>query len=169
MSIGTLLARTKRYLSRHTYPATRMSKFLTQPSLTWVGGALPWRLKGELRFMSDTLGLVVVPDGFMTNLASVPRLPLVYMLTGGRANMPAVLHDFAYSNRCTWCPTRKQADGLFLEAMENAQDPERELTRDAMYTGVRVGGWRLWRKDDVPVDPPAVTEQEMIGSVHEET
>ena len=37
------------------------------------------------------LETITIPAGFKTDLASVPRLPFAYWLTGGTANRPAVL------------------------------------------------------------------------------
>jgi hypothetical protein len=40
----------------------------------------------------------VVPAGFKSNLASVPRLPVVFWLVGRRGDAAAVLHDWLYEN-----------------------------------------------------------------------
>jgi hypothetical protein len=81
------------------------------------------------------LALFLVPVGFRTNLASVPRLPVVYWLCGGRANKPAVLHDYLYS---TGQVPREVADAVFREAMEVVGVPK--AYRWLMWAGVRLGG-----------------------------
>jgi hypothetical protein len=75
-----------------------------------------------------------VPMGFVTDFASVPRLPGAYLLFGGRANKSAVLHDFLYVER----RDREFADAVFLCAMKNEEPAWR---RFAMWLGVRLGGW----------------------------
>ncbi len=56
----------------------------------------------------------LMPAGLRTNLASVPRLPLVFLLAGDRAHWEAVWHDGEYILRRK---TRKEADDLFLEML----------------------------------------------------
>jgi hypothetical protein len=90
---------------------------------------------------------IIVPAEFVTDLASVPRVPFAYMLTGAKAPGPATLHDFGYQNpdeedRNIW-------DSIFLESMEVHQpelgfEAESWLIRRLMYRGVRIGGWVAW-------------------------
>lgn len=111
------------------------------PSLVWVGGKLPWELASTMIYVDDVIGEIIVPVGFRTDLASVPRLPYVYALTGARAHMPAVLHDFLY--RHDVCP-RKEADRIFYDAMTALGDPRSRFLRRIMYYGVRLFGERHW-------------------------
>ena len=122
------------------------SRFLTDPAVKWVGGKYPWMLLGELAYVSDKYGYISVPAGYCTDFASVPRIPGTYWLVGGRAVLPAILHDHAYDCR-TAVMKRSQADALFLEAMAVANDPSNSFTRWLMYTAVRAGGWKAWRTD----------------------
>lgn len=95
-----------------------------------------WCLAKPLSYSSDVAGRVItVPAGFRTDLASVPRLPVVYWLCGGRANKPAVVHDFLYS---TGLIARDIADAVFLEAMCVVGVPF--AYRRLMWAGVRLGG-----------------------------
>lgn len=95
-----------------------------------------WRLGKPLIYSSDVAGCVItVPEGFTTDLASVPRLPVVYWLCGGRANKPAVVHDFLYTKGIL---PRDVADAVFLEAMQVVSVPI--VYRRMMWAGVRMGG-----------------------------
>lgn len=123
-----------------------MTRILELPELLWVGGSYPWELQSRLVFQSDEAGTIIVPAHYRTDLASVPRIPGIHAWTGGRANMPAVIHDYLY-DCCTAYMTRRQADRAFLEAMRAIREPRRAPTRWAMYLGVRLGGWRSWRID----------------------
>jgi hypothetical protein len=88
---------------------------------------------------------VFVPRGYRTDFASVPRIPLIYGRYGGKAVLPAIVHDYIFEhNPHGW--TRKQADAIFLEAMACENDPPWATTRFAMYMGVRIGSWNAWRK-----------------------
>ncbi|MEP3857279.1 MAG: DUF1353 domain-containing protein [Porticoccus sp.] len=123
-----------------------MSSFLKIPPVTWVGGKYPWRLDGDLVFKSDKIGLIIVPRGYLTDFASVPRLPIIRWAAGGRASMPAIVHDYLY-DCCTKHITRAEADASFLDAMTAIDDPSWAVTRRIMWLGVRAGGWAAWRKD----------------------
>jgi len=100
-----------------------------------------WRLLAPLRYQSAVLGaLIEVPTGFLTDLASVPRLPLAYLLAGDTAHEAAVVHDHLYQvQRCT----RAQADAVLYEAMAVTGEPA--WRRWLMWSAVRTGGWWAWR------------------------
>ena len=74
-----------------------------------------WQLLEPFSFYSVVLKkTVVVPVGFSTDFASVPKAILAWGLFGGRYARPAVVHD--YLTRYRSCP-REKADRVFLEAM----------------------------------------------------
>lgn len=85
---------------------------------------------------------VVVPRGFITDLASVPRALRAVLDVNGPSRAPAVLHDFCYCAQET--KTRKEADELFLTALEACGVGL--IERRMFYAGVRAGGWVYWRK-----------------------
>ena len=95
-----------------------------------------WVLCKPLVYESDVAKQTfTVPAGFQTDLASVPRLPVVYLLTGDTARSAAVVHDWLYSSRLV---TRKMADAVLREASEVSGVPA--WRRWLMWAGVRVGG-----------------------------
>lgn len=99
-----------------------------------------WRLGMPLRYWSKLLDrLVEVPEGFVTDRASVPRLPLAYLLAGGAADEGAVVHDYLYQ---THPVTRAEADAVLLEAMEAIFEPI--WRRQLIYRAVRCCGWVPW-------------------------
>lgn len=89
--------------------------------------------------------------GFVTNFASVPRLPLAYWLFGGVADEAAVIHDLLYTNEVQGI-TRKQADEVFSEAMAVCGTPA--WRRGPMWLGVRLFGSIHWGTGS-PVTQPA--------------
>ncbi len=95
-------------------------------------------LKTPLIYESDILGIITVPAGFKTDFASVPRIPLAYMLFGGVAKQAAVVHDYLYSRKDI---NRKDADNTFLEAMKVSGVSF--FKRQAMYAAVRLFGWSV--------------------------
>ena len=91
--------------------------------------------------------LFIVPEGFVNDLDSVPRIPVIYELMKGKSVRPPVLHDFLYREG----HDRKEADGIFLDAMEAVGVPFG--VRWPMYLGVRLGGWRHYKPMPGILDP----------------
>lgn len=99
-----------------------------------------WVLTAPLVYRSDVAKQTfTVPIGFQTDLASVPRIPIVYELTGATSNEAAVVHDFLYS---THPVTRAMADAVLQEASDVTGVPA--WRRKLMYWGVRVFGGSHW-------------------------
>lgn len=102
-----------------------------------------WRVLDPLIFSSTEIlnGIyLTVPRGFITDLASVPRIPLVWYLVGGIGHAAAVIHDWLYSTQMF---DRKTADLIFREALY-AIPGVRAWQAELMYAGVRIGGARTW-------------------------
>ena len=124
-----------------------MSEFRTSLIVMMVNNdPEKWRLVVPLVYSSDLLGLIVVPVGFETDFASVPRLPVLFFLAGGFAKAPSVVHDFLYSEHNNF--TREQADAAFLEAME--VDGISTWRRNGMYQAVRLFGAPHFVTDALP-------------------
>lgn len=86
--------------------------------------------------------LYEVFDNAKSDLASIPRI--LWSIAGHPAGIyaqAAVLHDDLYKKGKV---SRKRADEIFLEAMEVLGVPEWQ--REALYKGVRAGGWLAWNK-----------------------
>jgi hypothetical protein len=100
-----------------------------------------WRLLDRFIYDSDVAGeRIIVPAGYVTDFASVPRIPIAYLLFGGRANAAATIHDWLYT---TGIFPKCVADGVFYEAMRASG-----LRWDRawwMWLGVAWGGGRAWR------------------------
>lgn len=82
---------------------------------------------------------IVVPNGFVTDLASVPRLFWQVLPPQGRYGPAAILHDWLYWQQAT---TREVADQVFLTVMEELEVPSAK--RRAMWASVRVFGGLYW-------------------------
>ena len=91
--------------------------------------------------------LFIVPEGFVNDLDSVPRVPIVYDLLKGRSVKPAVLHDYLYREG----HDRAEADRIFLDAMESVGVPG--AVRYPMYWGVRMAGWTCYKPMPGILDP----------------
>lgn len=115
-----------------------MSRFLTPLVLTLADSSDDgkWKLVAPLLYQSDAaLETFTVPAGFVTDLASVPRVPVAYLLTGGTSNEAAVVHDYLYS---TGIVSRETADAVLREASAVTGVPA--WRRGLMWLGVRLFG-----------------------------
>lgn len=118
-----------------------MSKFLTdlQAELVQSEPAL-WKLTLPLIYQSDVANdTFVVPVGFVTDLASVPRIPIAYFLAGGTSNEASVVHDWLYTEKKL---PRAMADSVLREASAVTGVPG--WRRWIMWAGVRLGGGSHW-------------------------
>lgn len=116
-----------------------------------------WKLVEPLAYRTDVAGgrTIEVPAGYVTDFSSVPRIPIVFTLTGDCAHRAAVVHDYLYGQQGAigdgYLPlTRAQCDDVFHEAMaadgvDDFEDEEPEWRRALMWAGVRAGGWAAWR------------------------
>lgn len=101
-----------------------------------------WKLLDPLTFCSAIVDRVItVPAGFTTDFASVPRIPLAFLLTGDTAHEAAVVHDWLY---VTGIYDRATADAIFREAMAAMGEPV--VKNWLMWAGVRLGGWVPWSR-----------------------
>ena len=85
---------------------------------------------------------IIVPAGFKTDFASVPRIFWSVISPIGKGyTSAAIVHDYLYS---THQVTKKEADNIFLWLMQ--RDGVSYLKRYAMYWSVRLFGGKAWKK-----------------------
>ena len=80
--------------------------------------------------------LIRVNSGFVTDFASVPRIPLVFFLFGGIGEYAACIHDFLYR---TGMLPRDESDAIFRAALID-MDETSAARAFMMHKGVRLGG-----------------------------
>ena len=125
-----------------------MAKFLTDLIINQLTDSV-FELVEPLIYQSDILGgfKVSVPRGFQSDGASVPRVPIAYMLYGDRAHHEAVIHDYLYRSDSIPEVAFKTANEAFLEAMECRGKPW--YVRRPMYLGVVFFGFSCYHKRKV--------------------
>lgn len=132
-----------------------------------------WRLLQPLSYQSDVARRVITsPAGFVTDFASVPRVPFAYWIAGDTAHPAAVIHDWLYSSHEV---DRATADAVLEEAANVADclpDPGASALPDVvdqtarynagirsrnflMKWAVRLFGGSHWKQPG-PVQPAAV-------------
>lgn len=102
-------------------------------------GGRHYKLLKEMVVFSHRIGVTVVPAGFVTDMASVPRgLWNLFPPTGPYAKA-AVYHDYLYQLGAI---TRAEADQEFCDGMRalGVSWP----TRAAMWTALRLFGHKAW-------------------------
>ena len=104
-----------------------------------------WRLCNELIWRYGCM-VFVIPAGFETDGASIPRFYRWRFDPFGKWIRAAVIHDWLYSNVAAYTHIdRKASDVAFRDLMK------RECvccwTRTVIYYAVRIGGWLAFRKD----------------------
>lgn len=109
---------------------TRGDRVLVEP----VSPVL-WRLEEEVRYIGDR-DEFIVPKGYVTDFATVPRIAVWLIPRFGSFTKAAILHDFLLTH-CV--PSGRvssvDADGLFLRALRELRVPS--YRRMLMWTGVR--------------------------------
>lgn len=123
-----------------------MSKFLSELDVDLVsdatnGGRGTWRLNAPLVYQSDVAGVTItVPAGFSTDFASVPRSPVVFLLTADTAHAASAVHDFLYT--APHPVPRAMADAVLREASLISGVPAWRAA--LMFYGVRAFGGSHW-------------------------
>jgi len=106
-----------------------------------------WVLDSLLGYESDLVGRVEAPAGFETDLASVPRVPIIFSMWGSRAHREGVLHDYLFRSDSVPIVGWNLANRVFLEAMKARGKPW--YVRYPMYWGVCIGSYLCYHKRKV--------------------
>jgi len=85
---------------------------------------------------------VIIPEGFITDFASTPRLLYSIFPPIGIYNKATIIHDFLYSSLSTNL-TRKESDKFFLQSMEVLK--VKKWKRNLMYLSVRIFGKKKFK------------------------
>ena len=82
---------------------------------------------------------IVVPDGFVTDLASIPRAFWSFLRPDGKYAWGAVVHDWLYWEQFT---DRATADEVLRDIMKDFKISSG--TVDTIYYALRLGGKEAW-------------------------
>ena len=112
----------------------------SMPLVVPFADGVNWMLVQPLEVtVGDPDHKIVVPAGFITDFASIPKALCVVLPAQGRYTKAAILHDYLYwSQRCT----RAESDNIFLAAMlAGGVD---STTARTLKSGVEFGGQAAW-------------------------
>lgn len=104
-------------------------------------GQFWFRLATRVIFIDYWNRAHIIPVGFTTDLASVPRILWSIVPPFGFHLRASIVHDWLYSNKAT---SRRVADAIFLDLMKHYG--VKFWRRWVMYLAVRSFGWIVWRK-----------------------
>lgn len=140
---------------------------LRAPTLRPFGDNQAWVLTENFIYVvGETRHWIVVPKGFVTDFASIPKPLWWWISPNDHYSRAALVHDYLYwAQGCT----KSQSDNLMLIAMKESNVPASK--QFAVYRGVRIGGTSAWNTnraersagmlriipDDRLVLPPNVT------------
>lgn len=85
-----------------------------------------------------------VPEGFRTDLASVPSILWPLIGPFGKWSVAAIIHDYLYDKSFEGNISREQADKIFYDAM--IKHHVAKPTALVMYWAVRLFGKSSWKK-----------------------
>lgn len=113
-----------------------MSRFTT-PAILEMLGHYRWRVYAPFSFYlsDDNRDVIEVPAGFVTDLASVPRILWILLPPDGKYAKAAIIHDYLYDNALR---TKAEADRIFLDGMTVLGVPK--WKRMLMYGAVKLFG-----------------------------
>jgi hypothetical protein len=115
-------------------------KFINIPPLDISETSEEWILTEDCIYQSALWEpRIVVPSGFPTDLASIPRLFRFLIVKNGRHRPAAIVHDWLCRQGLAF--SRVRADKIFREAMKLRGVPA--IRRWAMYVAVRSNTARL--------------------------
>lgn len=113
-----------------------MSKFTT-PAILEMLEHYRWRVYEPFEFYlsDDNSDVIEVPAGFVTDLATIPRIFWTILPPDGKYAKAAIIHDWMYDNALR---TKKEADLIFLDGMTVLG--VLKWKRTIMYWAVRLYG-----------------------------
>ena len=99
----------------------------------------------------------IIPEGFITDYCSVPRVPLAYTLFGGKYNRTGTFHDALYSDwkeikivhaasREELPITKELADGILYKSL--VDEGAWSTTAYSMWLGVHTFGSMFYKRLD---------------------
>lgn len=94
-----------------------------------------YKVLKDLIYVDEIVGEIIVPVGFITDLDSTPRIPVVYSIAGDIGKYAACLHDYLYTQAKF---PREVCDATYRRALI-ATGISKALAQ-IMYLGVRSFG-----------------------------
>ena len=127
-----------------------MARILEYPAVKQID-AKHWKLLEDLEYhvgSEDSDEVIIVPTGYETDFASVPRAFWNIFPPFGKHSPAAVIHDYLYGKQGVMPSgmiySRRRCDEIFLETM--GVMGVSWWRKHTMYRAVQMFGWVAWKK-----------------------
>lgn len=142
VSAGTCLSKPGAALDHWLEAYIGSKKFGTPPKVSKFFDRAYYLLE-DIEWTPDIpingISKVVVPKGFVTDFASVPRIFWPILPPDDEYLLPAIVHDWLYWDQSL---SKEQADGIMKAAMEELKLASWKIT--AVYQAVSIFGGSAW-------------------------
>ena len=121
-----------------------MSSFTSPLIVSLLDNGKYWKLEKMFNYnVGDKYSseVIEVPEGFLTDFASIPQIFWSILPPVDRWGKSAVIHDYLYKKQIY---SRKRSDEIFLEGMEVLKVSF--IKRKIIYYTVRLFGKFTWNK-----------------------
>lgn len=111
-------------------------------------GQMPQLTKDLIYRYPDSSGYMefIIPKGFETDFASIPRIFWNIIAPIGKHTLPSILHDYLYTEGYKLNISRKKADKIFYDAM--IESHVARITANIMWFCVRCFAFKHYKKGD---------------------
>lgn len=116
----------------------RLSRFV-EPIYYVLAPGIAWKPNPD---NGPQYSAVTVPEGFITDLASIPPLLFPILRADGEYAQAAIVHDYLYWTQRT---TRDYADEVFRTAMRDLEVKPAEI--QSIFAAVRLFGQSAWDRN----------------------
>lgn len=115
-----------------------------QPALQPFAGAEDWMVRMPLEYeIGDSGKVISVPNGFVTDFASVPAALRPFFPKLGKYLQAAIVHDYLYWNQSC---SKGQADRIFYYAMKESHVGTLDML--AFFQAVDKFGKKAWKDNE---------------------
>jgi hypothetical protein len=122
-----------------------MSIFITDLCAKLIDDDTIWELEKPLLYQSSLLKtLVKIPEGFQTDFASIPRIPIIFEILGDTAHREGVLHDYLFRRDAYPSVSWNMANKALYEAMKCRKKPL--IKRILVFSGVFIGSYPCFHR-----------------------
>ena len=125
----------------HTkHESNHANEFFPRPLDVREVGEGKWKLLSDYIYHDVDVGEIVVPEGFVSDLYSIPRVVRSLVSKIQSSNGPAVVHDWLYRSQILGPSGQAQADKVLRRAMGDHWCPVSWWQRAKILAGLKVGG-----------------------------
>lgn len=124
----------------------------------WALEPVKWEVAEEWRYELPDGVTITIPEGFVTDGASIPRIARFMATPAGLLFIPGIIHDYAYKHNSLLLGTERYGYGVYTAAINNREywdtlflkvskrHTKLRVLSYSAYAAVRLFGWIPWNK-----------------------